>query len=254
MYRDKHLRHMFNDGGVVMFSPLIYLIMNGIFFTLRLSGGSGSFPRTLKAEEERTYLEEYANGSLEARNKLVEHNLRLVAHIIKKYYAQAGEQDDLISIGTIGLIKGISTFKTDKNVRLATYASRCIENEILMHFRSQRKSQGDVSLSDALDGSDESGSLSLMDVIAVDDTMLEDLETRDARIKVRACVKKYLDPRERKIITLRYGLENEIPCTQREIADICGVSRSYISRIEKKSLEKLRKIFEEEERANQNSI
>lgn len=113
-----------------MFSPLVYLIMNGIFFTLRLSGGSGSFPRPLKAEEERKYLEEFAEGSLEARNKLVEHNLRLVAHIIKKYYAQAGEQDDLISIGTIGLIKGISTFKLDKNVRLATYASRCIENVI----------------------------------------------------------------------------------------------------------------------------
>lgn len=114
-----------------MLSPVIYLVLNGLFFTLRLSGGGGSFPRPLKAEEERKYLERCAQGDLEARNILVEHNLRLVAHIVKKYYAQTGDQDDLISIGTIGLIKGISTFKTDKNVRLATYASRCIENAIL---------------------------------------------------------------------------------------------------------------------------
>lgn len=114
-----------------MLSPAIYLLLNGLFFTLRLSGGGGSFPRPLKAEEEREYLQRWAQGDLEARNKLVEHNLRLVAHIVKKYYSQSGDQDDLISIGTIGLIKGISTFKADKNVRLATYASRCIENTIL---------------------------------------------------------------------------------------------------------------------------
>lgn len=114
-----------------MLSPAIYLLLNGLFFTLRLSGGGGSFPRPLKAEEEREYLQRWAQGDLEARNKLVEHNLRLVAHIVKKYYSQSGDQDDLISIGTIGLIKGISTFKVDKNVRLATYASRCIENAIL---------------------------------------------------------------------------------------------------------------------------
>lgn len=114
-----------------MLSPAIYLLLNGLFFTLRLSGGGGSFPRPLKAEEEREYLQRWAQGDLEARNKLVEHNLRLVAHIVKKYYSQSGDQDDLISIGTIGLIKGISTFKADKNVRLATYASRCIENATL---------------------------------------------------------------------------------------------------------------------------
>lgn len=157
-----------------MLSPAIYLVLNGLFFTLRLSGG-GSFPRPLKAEEERMYLERCAQGDLEARNVLVEHNLRLVAHIVKKYYAQTGDQDDLISIGTIGLIKGISTFKADKNVRLATYASRCIENEILMHFRSQRKLQGEVSLADTLEAGGEDGSLSLMDVIAVDDDMLEQI-------------------------------------------------------------------------------
>ena len=113
---------------MVVLSPVVYLMMNGLFFTLRLSGGSGSFPKPLKAEEEQRYLQLSAQGDLNARNILVEHNLRLVAHIVKKYYSQSGDQEDLISIGTIGLIKGISTFRPDRNVRLATYASRCIEN------------------------------------------------------------------------------------------------------------------------------
>ena len=228
-----------------MLSPWIYLMMNGLFFTLRLSGGSGSFPRPLKAAEEREYLERAAQGDLEARNLLVEHNLRLVAHIVKKYYAQTGDQDDLISIGTIGLIKGISTFKSDKNVRLATYASRCIENEILMHFRAQKKLAGEVSLADSLDGDDDGSSLSLMDVIAVDDNMLEELDTRDACRKVRHCVDTCLTDRERSIITLRYGLDDRPPRTQREIASRCGISRYYVSRIEKRALEKLEQAMRE---------
>ena len=190
-------------------------------------------------EEERKYLERCAQGDLEARNILVEHNLRLVAHIVKKYYAQTGDQDDLISIGTIGLIKGISTFKADKNVRLATYASRCIENEILMHFRAQKKLQGEVSLSDTMENGGDGNSLSLMDVIAVDDNMLEDLDTRDACRRVRQCVGECLNPRERAIITLRYGLDDQPPRTQREVAARCGISRSYVSRIEKRALAKL---------------
>lgn len=213
-----------------MLSPVICLMMNGLFFTLRLSGGGGSFPRPLKAAEEKACLERCAQGDLEARNILVEHNLRLVAHIVKKYYAQTGDQDDLISIGTIGLIKGISTFKADKNVRLATYASRCIENEILMYFRAQRKLQGEVSLTETLEAAGDGGTLSLMDVIAVDDNMLEDLDTRDACVKVRRCVQTCLTPRERLIITLRYGLDDKPPRTQREIAAQCGISRSYVSR------------------------
>ena len=158
---------------------------------------------------------------------------------LKKYYAQTGDQDDLISIGTIGLIKGISTFKADKNVRLATYASRCIENEILMYFRSQRKLQGEVSITETLEAAGDGGTLSLMDVIALDDNMLEDLDTRDACVKVRQCVRTCLSPRERMIITMRYGLDDKPPRTQREIAGQCGISRSYVSRIEKKALEKL---------------
>ena len=223
-----------------MIPAWILLLFNQFFLTLRLSGGgNGSFPRPLKAEEERNYLELAAQGDLEARNKLIEHNLRLVAHIVKKYYTPNGDQDDLISIGTIGLIKGISTFKPDKKVRLATYASRCIENEILMHFRSQRKSQGEVSLSDAIDGEGEGNALSLMDTIRVDDNMLEDLDTKDACLRVRQYVRQCLEPREAAVIALRYGLNERTPLTQREVAAQCGISRSYVSRIEKKALKKL---------------
>ena len=146
------------------------MLLGGFLLMLRFSPG-GSFPNTLSAEEEREYLERWLNGDIEARNILVEHNLRLVAHIIKKYYTQTNDIEDLISIGTIGLIKGINTYKPDKGVRLATYASRCCENEILMHFRSQKKSIGDVSLSDALDTDGEGNSLSLIDVLAQDDEL-----------------------------------------------------------------------------------
>ena len=221
-----------------MISAWLMLLLNTVCFPLRL-GNTGSFPRPLKAEEEREYLARFAQGDMEARNKLIEHNLRLVSHILKKYYVQASDQDDLLSIGTIGLIKGISTFKPDKNVRLATYASRCIENEILMYFRSQRKLQGEVSLTETLEAAGDGGTLSLMDVIALDDNMLEDLDTRDACVKVRQCVRTCLSPRERMIITMRYGLDDKPPRTQREIAGQCGISRSYVSRIEKKALEKL---------------
>ena len=223
-----------------MLSAWILLMLNSLFFSLRLSDGGGSFPRPLKTEEEKRYLERYAAGDMEARNVLIEHNLRLVAHIIKKYYTQTGSQDDLISIGTIGLIKGISTFKPDKNVRLATYASRCIENEILMHFRSQKKLQGEVSLSDTLDSDGEGNALSLMDVISVDDDMLENLDARDSCIQVRKLVEECLEEREKMIITMRYGLDNKPPRTQREIAAESGISRSYVSRIEKKALKKLK--------------
>jgi len=222
----------------------LLLVLNGIFFSLRLSGNTGSFPRALKREEEAEYLRRMAEGDEEAREKLIEHNLRLVAHIIKKYYTQAGDQDDLISIGTIGLIKGVSTFKPDKNVRLATYASRCIENEILMYFRSQRKLAGEVSLSDSLDGEGEGNPLSLIDTISVDDTMLDDLDLRESCEKVRECVERVLNEREQEIIRLRYGLDDRHPLTQREIAARCGISRSYVSRIEKRALEKLRAALE----------
>ena len=227
-----------------MISAALLLLSQSLFFSLHLSVNPGSFPQPLSAQEEADCLARWAGGDLEARNRLVEHNLRLVAHIIKKYYTTADNQDDLISIGTIGLIKAVNTFRPDKKIRLATYASRCIENEILMHFRAQKKLQGEVSLAETLEAAGEEGSLSLMDILAVDDTMLEDLDTRDACRKVRQCVDTCLTPREREIIVHRYGLDGIQPLTQREIARRCAISRSYVSRIEKKALEKLQQGME----------
>ncbi|MGI5976372.1 MAG: RNA polymerase sporulation sigma factor SigK [Candidatus Limivicinus sp.] len=225
----------------------ILLLMNGLLLMLRISPGD-SFPKPLKADEERKYLELWAQGDMEARNKLVEHNLRLVAHIMKKYYTQTDDIDDLISIGTIGLIKGINTYRADRGVRLATYASRCIENEILMHFRSQKKSAGDVSLSDALDVDSDGNGLSVMDVVAAEDDMAERIGSEEICRTLKDCVSRELSEREAKIITLRYGLDGRAPRTQRETAELCGISRSYVSRIEKRALLKLREILGEDAR------
>ena len=178
--------------------------------------------------------------SPEARNVLIERNLRLVAHIIKKYYTQSADQEDLISIGTIGLIKGISSFDPSKGARLATYAARCIENEILMYFRSQKKLQGEISLSDSIENDKEGNALQLIDVVGVDDTMLEDLHDRDNALRLHSLLRECLTGREAEIIRLRYGLGGTVPLTQREIASSFGISRSYVSRIEKRALEKLR--------------
>ncbi len=166
-----------------------------------------------------------------------------MAHIVKKYYTTANNQDDLISIGTIGLIKAVSTFKSDKNIRLATYASRCIENEILMFFRNQKKSAQDVYISDPIDTDKEGNALTLIDVIANNDDIVEELDTQMKIEKLRRVIKKVLDERELEIIELRYGINNQPELTQREIAKKLGISRSYVSRIEKSALEKLKKQF-----------
>lgn len=217
------------------------MLVNNLFIMLRLGGAGGSFPRTLTAAEEKEYVTRWVEkGDIDARNKLIEHNLRLVAHIVKKYYSLTADQDDLISIGTIGLIKGISTFRPDKNARLATYASRCIENEVLMYFRSTKKSAGDLSLSDSIDSDGEGNNLSLIDVLAEEDDMFERLSAGEMSANVRKYVDTILDEREARIIYLRYGLGGGEPLTQRETADKCGISRSYVSRIEKKALSKLR--------------
>jgi RNA polymerase sporulation-specific sigma factor len=230
-----------------MFTLLYSILSASPFLMLRLSDAQGSFPKPLSPAEEQKYIQAYLDGDISARNILIERNLRLVAHIIKKYYTQSGDQDDLISIGTIGLIKGISTYRPDKGVRLATYASRCVENEILMHFRSQKKSAGDVSLSDSIDTDKDGNSLSLMDVISVDDDMLENLSSRETTKRLREYIQKRLTAREKLIIDMRYGLDGKKPKTQRETAEVCGISRSYVSRIEKKALEKLQKCFEEDD-------
>ena len=227
-----------------MVTTAFMMLLSGMFLSLRLGQG-GSFPRPLRPEEEQQAVEAWVNqGDLEARNKLVEHNLRLVAHIIKKYYAQTAEQEDLISIGTVGLIKGVSTYRPDKKVRLATYCSRCIENEILMYFRSQKKSAGDVSLSDTIESDGDGNSLSLLDTLAEERDMVEDVGTAELCRQARECVDQVLDPREAEIIRLRYGLDGPAPLTQREVAERNGISRSYVSRLEKKALAKLRKALD----------
>lgn len=218
------------------------LLFGSIFYPLHLS--PGSFPQPLSQQEEAHYLRLAGQGDLEARNILISHNLRLVAHIMKKYYAQASDQEDLISIGTIGLIKGITTFKPDKGVRLATYAARCVENEILMHFRSQKKSAQDVSLSDYIDTGSDGAALSLMDVVGDGPDLLEEMATAEQVGQLRKAVEVCLTEQERQVIVLRYGLGGGSPCRQREVAQRCGVSRSYVSRIEKRALEKLRRYLE----------
>ena len=220
----------------------LWLMLSGMFYSLQLS--PGSFPRPLSAQEEQHYLALSAAGDLDARNTLIEHNLRLVAHIMKKYYAQTADQEDLISIGTIGLIKGITTFDASKGARLATYAARCVENEILMHFRSQKKSSQDVSLSDYIETGTDGAALSLMDVVGEDEDLLETVSRREAARRVVKAVDAFLTEQEKQVIRLRYGLGGRCPMRQREVAAITGISRSYVSRIEKRALEKLKKVLE----------
>ena len=219
-----------------------WLILSTLFYSLQLS--TGSFPKPLTEEEERRYLAQAAQGDLEARNILIERNLRLVAHIMKKYYAQTSDQEDLISIGTIGLIKGITTFDASKGARLATYAARCVENEILMHFRAQRKSAQDVSLSDYIETGADGAPLALMDVISEECDLLEQISTRESVEQLRQAIAVCLTDQERQVIRLRYGLDGHPPKRQREVANATGISRSYVSRIEKRALEKLRSCLE----------
>ena len=224
-----------------MVTAALLLLIHTLTWQLRLSDAAGSFPKPLTAAQERQYLERYAAGDEAARDVLIEHNLRLVAHILKKYYTQTDQQDDLISIGTIGLIKAVSTFNGAKGARLATYAARCIENEILMYFRAQKKTAGDVSLSDYIETSREGGDVSLMDVIGQEDeNLFERLSTQELQGMLGQALERCLTPRELEIVTLRYGLGDGRPLTQRQTAERFGISRSYVSRIEKKALEKLR--------------
>lgn len=228
-----------------MLSAAVWLMLSSMLCSLRVAGGGNSFPKPLSAAEERYYLERSANGDLEARNILIERNLRLVAHIMKKYYSQSSDQEDLLSIGTIGLIKGISTFDPSKGARLATYAARCVENEILMHFRAQKKTAGDVSLSECIETGKDANALSLMDVICADEDLFENLNTKEMNRQLYAAMEQMLTPRERTILILRYGLGGRDALTQREIAERCGISRSYVSRIEKKALKNLQKALGE---------
>lgn len=226
-----------------MIETALSLLMHSLWLFLRIAPG-GSFPRPLSRAEERDCLERWAAGDTEARNTLIEHNLRLVSHILKKYYAQADDMEDLLSIGTIGLIKGVDSYRADRGVRLSSYCSRCVENEVLMYFRSRRKSQGDLSISDALEG-DEEGGLSILDVLAAEDDMAERIGDRELCAQLRSLIESALSEREQRVIRLRYGLDRPNALTQKETAERIGVSRSYVSRIEKRALEKLRAALKE---------
>ncbi len=227
----------------MLFPTISALLLSAVYMILRVQGSGGSFPRPLTSEEEQDLIQRMLDGEKQARDLLIEHNLRLVAHIVKKYYAEPAEQDDLISIGTIGLIKAVSTYRPDKKVKLATYAARCIENEILMHFRANRKTTSEVSLSETLDSDGEGNSLALMDVISCEDENLHEIELSDRYQQMYEHMNTCLDDREKQVIALRYGLGGGEPLTQREIAGKYGISRSYVSRIEKKALHKLEEAF-----------
>lgn len=224
---------------------MLFEILNGMymFFILHLTSGN-VYPKPLSAADEKKYLARVAQGDKEARNILVEHNLRLVAHIVKKYYTGTNDYDDLLSVGVVGLIKAINTFDAAKTRRLSSYASICIQNEILMMFRNNKKTQQEISLSESVDSDKDGNNLVLMDVIAVDDDIVERIDTKFKSEKLQQYINEELDEREKIVIELRYGLNGHKEKTQREIAAMLNISRSYISRIETKALKKLRQRYD----------
>ena len=218
-----------------MLSNLIHLIL-GI-------NPPQSFPPPLPKEKEQLYFQKMEQGDTTFRQELILHNLRLVSHIVKKYYPSAKNQEDLTSIGTLGLIKAVDTFRISKGAKFATYAARCIQNEILMHFRSQKKLSAEISLNETIDVDRDGNPLTYIDVISCDECMPEEIQRKITSDRVLRYVETRLTPRERQIVTMRYGLGGCKPRTQREIAELLKISRSYVSRIEKGALEKLQATF-----------
>ncbi len=226
-----------------MLSFIFEIISRGfLFFALHIKNNN-SFPSALSSKEEKELLQKMKNGDNNAKNILVEHNLRLVAHIVKKYCSNSAEQDDLISIGTIGLIKAVNTFDNSKGIKLATYASKCIENEVLMYFRSQKKSSQDISINEPIDSDSEGNPLTLMDIICTEDTISDDIDLKITTQKLYKYIEEIKNEREKTIIIMRYGLYGTEPLTQNQIAQKLKISRSYVSRIEKKVLIDLRNRF-----------
>ena len=225
-----------------MFQALLTFLSDFALVAILHVMGAGSFPKPLSAKEEAEQLQRMKNGDRNARNILIEHNLRLVAHIVKKYCGNTNEQDDLVSIGTIGLIKAIDTFKADKNIKLSSYASRCIENEILMHFRAKKKNALDISLDETIDIDKDGNSLTLMDIMSSEENLIDQIDSKINLEKVNNFIRS-LPKREQTIIFMRYGLDGSEPLTQKEVAQALGISRSYVSRIEKKVIQQLSKKF-----------
>ena len=227
-----------------MFALIIqFLSSHFLFFALHFDS-KNVFPKPLSAKEERECFERIAQGDKAAKDKLIEHNLRLVAHIIKKYYSASKDQDDLISIGTIGLIKAVSTFDYTKGCRFATYASRCVENEILMHFRSLKKSAGELHFDEPIETDKNGNQLTLSDIIGDDEDIIEKIDLSIRSGQLYKFLEQCLDSREMEVIKLRYGLYGCYPLTQREVSDKLNISRSYVSRIEKKALTTLKNMYD----------
>mgnify|MGYP002798123391 FL=1 len=221
-------------------------IISSVTLLLSYISGNSSFPKPLSAKDEQFYIERYKNGDMAARDVLIEHNLRLVAHIAKKYSNSNEDNEDIISIGTIGLIKGITSFDPSKGTRLATYAARCVDNEILMLMRTQKKTQGDVSLSETIGVDKEGNQIMLIDILKSDTADIFDKINTDIQVRqLYESIKSELDERERKVIILRYGIGGTKAYTQREVAKLLNISRSYVSRIEKKAVGKLGKGIKE---------
>ncbi len=227
-----------------MLFSFIYGIISSLFFIALHPTNTGAFPKPLSPKEEADLISKMEKGQKEARDKLIEHNLRLVAHVVKKFTTDKVEQDDLISVGTIGLIKGVSTYKSKKGIKLATYAARCIENEILMHFRSLKKTSQDISINEPIDTDKDGNDLSLLDIIADDCNLLDEIDLKIKTEHLKKYMNEVLEPREKIIIGLRFGLIGGKENTQREVAKKLKISRSYVSRLEKKALIKLYNRFE----------
>lgn len=215
------------------------LLSRFLFLFLKVSDITGNFPPPLSPAEEAAAFAAFHAGDRTARERLISHNLRLVAHILKKYYGSSRNNEDLLSIGTVGLIKAIDTFRPENGARFATYAGRCVQNEILMYFRAQKKPQGEVSMSETIDIDKDGNPLTYMDIISVEDTIADDLYLKMRSAHMQKLIRTQLTPRERSILVLRYGLTGDAPRTQREIAAAMHISRSYVSRIEKAALAKL---------------
>ena len=222
---------------------IIELLRNLFFFALHIENTS-VFPKPLSKAEEKLCFEQMSRGDSSARNRLIEHNLRLVAHIVKKYASKADEQDELISVGTVGLIKAVSSFDHTKGARFATYASRCIENEILMQFRAAKKSSGDIYINEPVETDKDGNSLTLMDLIDDGIDIHEQVDLLMRSKQLYTFLDKCLDSRELEILIYRYGLYGSTPHTQNETAEKLAISRSYVSRLEKKAIGKLKNMFE----------
>ena len=220
----------------------VFSMLQKIFFLMLRTTNSYSFPPPLSKEEEKKLFEKARSGDMKARNSLIEHNLRLVAHIVKKYYTSAKDQDDLISVGTIGLIKAIDSFDINNGTRFATYAGKCLQNEILMYFRAQKKHQGVTSVNDYVDVDKDGNPLTYLEIIASPDDIVDKIDIKIKTEKIRKAIDTVLDTREKQIIMLRYGLcKSGRHYAQKDVASKLGISRSYVSRIEKSAIEKIRK-------------